>query len=254
MSIARINVLFACVALACGCSTTPTTSTAAQTSGAPDIPANDASRLAYGVGFDLGQRSSQGLAADAMNLDPDLLARGFSDAVHGLPSELPPAEVARVMRAVHRMMLDHTAQQLMADDPEFRQIAEQNAARSAAALATFAAQPGVKRLAEGISYVVVAEGSGRGVSADEVAVTNFILTGVDGRQIEQQSGVTIDPERTLPRVGELLRAMKPGDHWRVAVASESAYGLGGDPPRIGPNEAIFVDVTLVELRAREKTP
>lgn len=260
---ADLTTFLSSLVLVAGCSsstpTRTTTSTVTATPragipGTPGIPANDASRLAYGVGFDVGQRVGQGLAGDAMDLDADLVARGFSDALHGLPSALPPSEVARVMRAVHRKMLDRTAQQLMIEDAEFRQIAEQNLARGNAALAAFRAQPGATKLDEGISYVVVTAGSGRGAVAEEVVVADFVLTGTDGREIERRSGAAVDPDLVLPSVGALLRAMKPGDRWRVAIASEAAYGLGGDPPRIGPNEAIFADVTVVEVRAKEQTP
>lgn len=257
------TIVLSCIVFASGCSsptpTRTTTSTVTATPqavapGTPGMPTSDASRLAYGVGFDIGRRAAQGLDADGMNVDADLLARGFSDAVHGLPSALPPAETARVMRAVHRQLLDRTAQQLVAEDAEFRQIAEQNAARSAAALAAFRSLPGATTLNESISYVVVAAGSGRGAAVGEVVVADFVLTGADGREIERRSGVPVDPDLVLPSVGGLLRSMKPGDRWRVAIASESAYGLGGDPPRIGPNEALFADVTVLELRSREATP
>lgn len=254
------TTVVSCVLLAAGCSspsptrTTTSTVTATPRTAAPAIPANDASRLAYGVGYDLGRRAGLGLESDAMNLDPDLLAHGFSDAIHGAPSALPAAETARVMRAVHRQMLDRTAQQLMAEDAEFRAVAEANLARSAAAIAAFQAQPGVRKVDEAISYVVVAAGTGRAVGAEEVVVADFVLTGADGREIERRSGVAVDPDLVLPSVGALLRTMKPGDHWRVAIGAEEAYGLGGDPPRIGPNEALFADVTVVGLRSREGTP
>lgn len=220
-------------------------------SAAASIPDNDSSRLAYGIGFDLGQRASTGLASDGLTMDPALLTRGFSDATHGLPPALPPQEMARVMRATHRLMIDRAAQRLMAEDTEFRTIAEQNLRRSDAAIAAFAAQPGVQAFAEGVRYIVVASGNGRGAVEGEVVVADFVITGSDGREIARGQSTSIDPEALLPGMATLLRQMKPGDHWKIAIPPAAAYGLGGDPPRIGPNEAIFADVTILRVAKKE---
>ena len=68
---------------------------------------------------------------------------------------------------------------------------------------------------------------------------------------DRAKGVLIDPKNMVPRAARVLGAMRVGDHWIVAFAPDQAYGMGGDPPRIGPNEALLVDIRVRETRPRE---
>ena len=39
-----------------------------------------------------------------------------------------------------------------------------------------------------------------------------------------------------------------GDHWQIFVPPELAYGERGQPPRIGPNEALVFELKLVDIK------
>ena len=47
---------------------------------------------------------------------------------------------------------------------------------------------------------------------------------------------------------EILPLMRVGDYWRVYVPADMAYGERGQPPRIGPNEALVFELKLVEVK------
>ena len=46
---------------------------------------------------------------------------------------------------------------------------------------------------------------------------------------------------------EALQLMNVGARWKVAMPPELAYGMAGNPPAIGPNESILIDVMLHEI-------
>lgn len=47
---------------------------------------------------------------------------------------------------------------------------------------------------------------------------------------------------------EVLPLMSVGAHWQVFVPPELAYGERGQPPRIGPNEALVFEIKLLEVK------
>ena len=42
--------------------------------------------------------------------------------------------------------------------------------------------------------------------------------------------------------------MKVGDHWQIFVPPEMAYGERGQPPRIGPNQALVFDIKVIDSK------
>lgn len=220
------------------CSNTP------KASNADLVNANDATRFAYGVGYSLGQDVRAGLEADGLTADEDLVADGFGDALRGHEPDLPKKELDRVLRSVHRVLMDRTAKKRYAEDPEFRQLADANAERSAKAIASFSAQPGARMVEEGVYEIELLNGTGPIPAAGELYVADWNLSLADGVVVDERKGIVVDPDSLLPRAARVLRSMRVGDHRKVAFAPAQAFGLGGDMPAIGPNEAIFVDITV----------
>jgi FKBP-type peptidyl-prolyl cis-trans isomerase len=142
----------------------------------PVAARNDADRFAYGVGFDLGNSVREGLADDGIEADVALIRRGFEDGLGGRRAALPKHEMDRVLRAVHRETAERQARRLYAEDPEFRAVADANAAASQTMVASFAARPGARRLDSGAYAIVEAEGSGRTVGEDSIAIADQVLS------------------------------------------------------------------------------
>jgi FKBP-type peptidyl-prolyl cis-trans isomerase FklB len=42
--------------------------------------------------------------------------------------------------------------------------------------------------------------------------------------------------------------MKAGGRWLTAIPPDLAYGAAGQPPAIGPNETLLVEVELIEVK------
>lgn len=211
---------------------------------------NDAARFAYGIGFDLGTKVRAGLAEDGISADADLVRRGFDDGLADRTPALPQEEMDRVLRAVHREMSERAARTLYDNDPEFRALADRNAAASAAALQTFAQRPNVRLLEEGVYALAEANGAGPTIGESSVAIADLVVRAADGTEIRRFQGGRLDPRELLPIPGRTLARMRAGDRWSLAFAPAQAYGLAGEPPSVGPNEAIFVDVTISSLQPR----
>ncbi len=219
------------------------------------VSADDATRFAYGVGYSVGEDVREGLAADGVSADSALLCRGFSDAIQQKSPAMPKRELDRVLRAVHRAMLDNASQRRFDEDPQFRQLANANAAISAKAIDAFAAQPGATTVEEGVVQIVLATGSGPKTNADEAFVADWSMAIAGGTQvIDTRTGAIIDPDKILPVAARVLSTMRVGDHRRIAFAANKAFGLGGDAPAIGPNEALFIDITITGTATRQGTP
>jgi FKBP-type peptidyl-prolyl cis-trans isomerase len=217
------------------------------------VNANDASRFAYGVGYTLGQDVRAGLDADGLKPDIDLVAEGFEDALNGTSPDMPKAELDRVLRSVHRVLLDRSAKKAYAEDAQFRALADANAARSAAAVAAFSSLPGARMVREGVYEIVVKSGGNAKPAVGEVYVADFKMSRADGTVINERVAAEIDPDSILPHAAAALRTMSVGDSRRFAFAPAQAYGLGGDAPAIGPNEALFVDITVTGTAKRGGT-
>lgn len=212
---------------------------------------NDKARFSYGVGFDLGTKVRAGLAEDGMVADTDLVQRGFDDGLAGRAPAIPEEEMDRVLRIVHRELSERAARRKYDDDPAFRALADRNAATSEAAIRAFSARPAVRNLEPGVFAIPEAEGAGPVVGDEFVAVADWSVRVSSGDEANSGKGERLDPRKMMPVPGRTLARMRAGDRWSIAFAPPQAYGLGGDPPSVGPNEAIFIDITVVSLEPRK---
>jgi len=211
----------------------------------PVAQVDDATRFSYGVGFDLGEKVRDGLRTDGQNADLGAIVRGFEDGLNGRPPEIPRDELNRVLRAVHDMLLQRAAAKRYESDPEFKALADRNAALSKEAMNVFTAEKPVQELESGVPYRVLASGPVEAPTiGDSSAVVSFSIYGADARKIDERKEVTLDPSALLPVAAKALSTMRPGDHWLIAIPPEKAFGLGGEPPEIGPNEVLIVDVSV----------
>ncbi|MBX3356614.1 MAG: FKBP-type peptidyl-prolyl cis-trans isomerase N-terminal domain-containing protein [Phycisphaeraceae bacterium] len=211
---------------------------------------NDSARFSYGVGFDLGRKVSEGLAEDDMVADMALVRRGFDDGLLGRTPAIPEAEMDAVLRAVHQQLSERAARRQYDENPEFRSLADRNAANSEAAMRAFAARPGARKIEDGIWVIPEADGSGPVVGEDSVAIATLTVRTADGDEVNRAANSRLDPRSMLPAPGQVLSKMRAGDRWSIAFAPSRAFGLAGDPPQVGPNEAVFVDIAVIAVEPR----
>ena len=204
--------------------------------------------LSYGVGYYLGGEVRSGLEADGIDPDMEQLIQGFIDGVQDLEAAYDEEALDAILRFVHEEMQTRRAQRLLETDPEFRQLVEDNAAKSAAFLQANAQRDGVSELVDGVQYEVIAAGDGASAADATLVVLTFELSTMDGHVFLAGKDDQVNLNYVRESARDLVRQMKAGDHWRVVVAPENAYGLAGLMPDVGPNEALVLDIELREVQ------
>jgi len=119
---------------------------------------------------------------------------------------------------------------------------------------------GVISLPDGLQYEIIKSGDVTGTQpklVDTVEV-NYLVGTIDGTEVENsfKSG----QPAAFPLGGvikgwvEILQMMRPGDHWKVVVPSELAYGAAGNGSAIPPNSVLVFEIRLEKVRPAVEAP
>lgn len=108
--------------------------------------------------------------------------------------------------------------------------------------------------ASGLQYEVIKNGDANSPTPKGVdtVVVNYRVALFDGEDIENsfKSG----QPAVFPVMGvikgwiEILQLMRKGDHWKVYVPSELAYGAAGNGAAIPPNSTLKFEISLEDIR------
>jgi FKBP-type peptidyl-prolyl cis-trans isomerase FklB len=115
-------------------------------------------------------------------------------------------------------------------------------------------RPGVITTASGLQYEVIKNGDANSPTAKSIdtVVVNYKVALFDGEDIENsfKSG----QPAVFPVMGvikgwiEILQLMRKGDHWKVYVPSELAYGAAGNGQAIPPYSTLKFEISLEDIR------
>ncbi|MHC5003515.1 MAG: FKBP-type peptidyl-prolyl cis-trans isomerase N-terminal domain-containing protein [Planctomycetota bacterium] len=236
-------ILTACAATGTSDPAAPATASAASR----PAPENDQSRLAYGVGYFLGEEVLEGFRTDEIKVDTDLVARGFTDAVRQLDPAYDREDLDDVLEAVHQEMQRRMVARQLANNESFRRLHDANLERSRAFHAEHAARRGVVTLDSGGQYEILVPGQGPSPGPDDVVVATYRVETISGTVIDSVQRKRVIVAELQPGAHELVQLMRVGCRWKIAVPPHLAYGAAGEPPLIGPNETLLAEVELVEI-------
>lgn len=211
-------------------------------------PRPDADTAAYGVGFYVGEEIRAGLEEDGLELNTQLVARGFIDGLEGRDPRFDREEIEAVLQAVHEEMEARMVARWKKEDPAFAQLAADNLEKAKAFIEAQQEDPFVKTLPSGALYKVVASGDGPSPTDGDRIVVNYKGLLIDGRTFDAGEAIELEMNDLRRGGGAVLEQMQVGDHWYVALPPDLAYGEAGHPPRVGPNEAVIFDVELLEVK------
>jgi FKBP-type peptidyl-prolyl cis-trans isomerase len=135
----------------------------------------------------------------------------------------------------------------------------QNARSQAMEQQLFAAlkgKAGVGALPNGVQYIVIKAATGiRPLPADTVVI-NAIGVFPDGTVFEdtfqKKKAITALTSNLIPGLNEAIQLMPEGSAWRIFIPSVLAYGPAGLPNVIPPNMALVFDITLMEVKGKDK--
>ena len=203
--------------------------------------------VAYWAGLVAGRRIRERLAEDGRGLDDLVVLKGVIDGLADHDPAYPRADVQAAVDELQANVLQRRAEKRAADDPAFRRLADDEATRSRDLLAENAKLAGVRTLPDGVEVRVLHDGTGRPVASAKVVTARLTVSLADGTLV----AATTEPARlvladVLPALADAARGMRVGDRWQVVLPPDKAYGLAGNPPMIGPNQAIAYDVEVVD--------
>ena len=210
---------------------------------AADVPelAGDKEKLSYSIGMDIGGN----LKRQSIEVDPDLLAKGFKDRYGGGKTILTEEEARQAI-------MNFQKQQMAKQAESMKQQGEKNKAEGEKFLAGNAKKEGVKTLPSGLQYKVIATGTGKSPTASDTVTTNYKGTLIDGTEFDSSykrgQPATFPVTGVIPGWTEALQLMKEGAKWQLFIPPNLAYGERGAGREIGPNATLVFEVELISVK------
>ena len=120
-------------------------------------------------------------------------------------------------------------------------------------LADNKSKTGIKVLPSGVQYRVIEEGTGTQHPTVNSEVTvhyrGSLMNGLEfDSSFARGEPVHFKVGDVIKGWQDVLPLMRVGDHWQIFVPAALAYGERGQPPRIGPNEALVFELKLVDIK------
>lgn len=198
-------------------------------------------KLSYAIGAQIGTDMKR----QALDIDPEVLSKGFRDGFRGSKMLLTDQEMREAISGLQQKMAARHADRM-------REVAAKNKQQGNAFLAENKKKDGVKVLPSGLQYKVIKEGTGKTPKADDAVTVNYRGTLLDGTEFD--SSYKRGEPATFPVKGvikgwtEALQAMKVGSKWQLFIPSELAYGEQGAGRTIGPNATLLFEVELLGIK------
>ncbi len=204
-------------------------------------PRTEKEKTSYAVGAQTGADMRQ----FGIDVDPDLVARGFRDAYSGKKLLLSDQQMSETVGNINRMISAKGSEMM-------KQDAERNRQQGDAFLAQNGRKEGVKSLPGGLQYKVLKMGTGRTPRVTDTATVNYRGTFVDGTEFDSSyrrgQPFTFQVNKMIKGWVEALQLMPVGSKWQLFIPPNLAYGEQGAPPAIGPNTTLIYEVELLSIK------
>lgn len=201
---------------------------------------SDKSKLSYAVGWDLGQDIQRRNA----DFDVEALIAAIRDVTGGTDPRVEPQEMTRLLTELQQKVRQ---EQLEA----FQKLATENKTKSETFLDANKGKTGIVVLPSGVQYRVIEEGDGARPRLESTVKVHYRGSKVDGVEFDSSFARGVPEEFVVNNVlagwQEVLPLMKQGSTWQVFLPPELAFGQRGNPPAVGPNEALMFDLKLIEI-------
>ena len=213
----------------------------AQTPPAP-LTAADKPNLSYAIGFQIG--------ADFVDKKLDIdINRVISAMQDGYAQRKPTVSEETMHDLLGRMQY----QMYSKAKGEFDKLSGENKAKSQKFMADNKVKKGIVSMQSGVQYRVIEDGTGAAhPTANSEVTVHYRGSLMNGLEFDSSFA---RGEPVHFKVGDVIKGwqdvllqMRTGDHWQIFVPPELAYGERGQPPRIGPNEALVFELKLVDIK------
>ncbi|MGY6588276.1 MAG: FKBP-type peptidyl-prolyl cis-trans isomerase N-terminal domain-containing protein [Wenzhouxiangella sp.] len=201
-------------------------------------------KLGYSIGYEFGAE----LRSYDIDLDLEAVFQAVRDAYNGREPSLEIAEMRQVMMALQEKLRQERMQ-------AFQAMAEENQSRADRFMTENSGKSGIVSLPSGVQYRIIEEGEGARPGMEDMVTVHYRGSKIDGREFDSsfRRGVpaVFQVNSVIEGWQEVLPLMREGAMWQVFLPPELAFGLRGDPPMIGPNEALQFDLRLVKIGVPE---
>jgi FKBP-type peptidyl-prolyl cis-trans isomerase FklB len=212
-----------------------------QTPPAPLTPA-DKPNLSYAIGYQIGNDFQE----RKLDIDINAVIKAMQDGYAKRPATLTEEQM--------RDLLSRMQYQLYTKAKgEFDKLATENKAKSVRFMADNKTKKGIVALPSGVQYRIIEDGTGTKHPTAQSEVTVHYRGSLSNGLEFDSSFARGEPVKF--KVGDVIKGwqdvlplMRVGDHWQVFVPPELAYGERGQPPRIGPNEALVFELKLIDVK------
>ncbi len=198
-------------------------------------------KLSYAIGYRIGSRFSDGHPA----VDIDTLVKALRDAYAKHAPAVSMQDMDAQLSALEKQLRTRAR-------ASYRHLAKVNAARSAQFMAHNKQQPGVVSLPSGVQYKVLQRGSGVHPTPHSTVVLNYRGSLANGMEFDSSyahgKAVTYPVDKMLAGWRDVLPRMRVGGKWKVFIPPSQAFGIHGQLPRIGPNEALVFEIKLLKVK------
>ncbi len=201
--------------------------------------------VSYAIGMNSGGGLKDLMERDSVELNVDMLVEGLRDALAG--SELRLSD-----SVAQKVLMDFQMEMQAKAQAKAQEAGAANMKKGNDFLAQNRGKEGVQVTESGLQYKVLEEGSGASPDENDEVTVEYRGTLIDGTEFDaSQAGspVTFAVNQVIPGWSEALQLMKPGGRYQLFIPAELAYGQGGSPPKIGPNEALIFEVKLVSVKS-----
>lgn len=222
----------------------PAASSAAQAQQAPPAPitAADKPNLSYAIGYQIGNDFVE------RKLDVDINA-----VIRAMQDGYAKRKAAVSEDTMHDLLARMQYQMYSKAKGEFDKLASENKTKSDQFLAANKSKKGIVTLPSGVQYRIIEDGTGTRHPTLQSEVTvhyrGSLMNGLEfdssfarGQPVHFKVGDVIKGWQ------DVLPLMRVGDHWQIFVPPALAYGDRGQPPRIGPNEALVFELKLIDIK------
>lgn len=188
--------------------------------------------------YAMGMRWANILKENAPDCDPAVVIAAMKDVADGKPTKITESEMRPLLEQGHQYSL--------------YLLGETNRTAGAAFLEKVSKEPGVKKLADGLYYRVLKEGSGRACKTlkdnEECLFIRYKGMFLDGREFDHHNRYPESLNGGWPAWWLAVRQMKLGDKWEVYSAPQFSFGRDGDPRnKVGPDSTVIWDLEIREF-------
>jgi len=196
--------------------------------------------VSYSVGVDIGKS----FRLQEMDINPDVMARGLSDAFSDKETALTDEEIQSTLINFRQEF-----------QQKQREIAQRKAQEAAIAeesyLAESASKEGVVSLPSGLQYKVITPGDGPSPLTTDKVKVHYKGSLADGTIFDSSYDRGQPTSFTVSGVikgwTEALLLMQVGSKWELTIPSKLGYGTRGSGDRIPPNSTLLFEVELLAI-------